>query len=184
MKNLRELFLVIEGIDGAGKTTCAKILAEKLNAYYYKTPPGIFEKIRPEIEIFSDPLTRFSFYLASVFYASIEISKIIAWRPVVCDHYLLSTIAYHRAIGLNLSWVNFSQLPIILPNINFYLHADENTYLERLKKRYPVIDSALEKNREFQRKVHEEFFRLNVVPIDTTSLSINEVVEQLLSKIP
>ena len=51
-------FIAIEGIDGVGKSTCAKLLAEKMSAYYYKTPSGIFEKVRTTIDISVDPYTR------------------------------------------------------------------------------------------------------------------------------
>ena len=55
----RHLFIAIEGVDGVGKTTCAKMLAKKLTARYYKTPSGIFEKVRIKIDTLGDYQLRF-----------------------------------------------------------------------------------------------------------------------------
>ena len=55
-------FIVIDGIDGVGKTTVAKMLVRQTGACYYKTPSGIFEKMRLDIDVDGDNESKFFFY--------------------------------------------------------------------------------------------------------------------------
>ena len=59
----RNKFIVIEGIDGSGKTTVSKLLSEKLNALMYKTPSWPFSDWRDVIDKTVDIKSRFYFYL-------------------------------------------------------------------------------------------------------------------------
>lgn len=178
-------FIAVEGLDGVGKTTCARLLAKDINGYYYKTPSGLFQEIRGKIDILDNPQVRFTFYLSSVFYASAEISSLLDEKSVVCDRYIYSTIAYHKALGVNLSYIDFGKLPILLPNVSFYLWAEEKAYLQRLLKRndYSVSDYNIEKNRTLQQKIHQEFLTLPIIPLDTSNLKPEEVCVEVLHEI-
>lgn len=185
MKTKRFPFIVIEGIDGVGKTTCAKLLARKINAFYYKTPARIFCKIRKDIENLQDLRLRFVFYLASVFHASSEIDKLLMKKPVVCDRYIYSTIIYHKALGVNLSFIDFNKILISSPDFCFYLFASEDICRRRLIKRgvYSSSDAVLEKNRELQCKINKLFFRLPIIKIDTSKISPNDVCKKIINQL-
>lgn len=187
MKSKRFPFIVIEGIDGVGKTTCAELLTNEMGAILYKTPSGVFEKIRKGIEDLRDNQVRFTFYLASVFHASSEISKLVSQQPIVCDRYIYSTIAYHRGLGVNLSHIDFERLPIVFPDFCFYFYATENVCEQRITGRKQGINSAsdiaLEKDKNLQRRIHQEFLKLPMISIDTSKLTVNEVCEQILLQI-
>ena len=187
MQNKKHLFIAIEGIDGVGKTTCVKSLANKINAVIYKTPSGIFEKMRKDIECFGNNQVRFAFYLASVFHASSEINKFISKKSVVCDRYIYSTIAYHKGLKVKLPHINFKQLPIIFPDFCFYLYADEDICKERMANRRQGINSAsdiaLENDKHLQRRIHQEFLKLPMTLIDTSKLTANEVCEKILLQV-
>ena len=179
------LFVAIEGIDGAGKTTCAKLLAREITAHYYKTPSGIFERLRSQIEIIRNNQARFAFYFGATLYASIQIKKIIAKKPAVCDRYINSTIAYHRALGVELPPSCLNKLPLLSPDLCFYLYAEESICAQRIASRriISLSDVALEKDRNLQRKIHKEFLKLPMIAFDTSKLSPNDVCAQMLIKI-
>lgn len=187
MKIKKPVFVVIEGIDGVGKTTCAKSIADKMNAFLYKTPSGIFEKTRKEIEKLKDNQVRLAFYLASVIYASNKINKLVPHQVVICDRYIYSTIAYHKALGVDLSYINFKKLPILFPDFCFYLYATEKERRQRMAHREQSIasasDAALEENEILQQKIHQEFIKLPIIPVNTSKLSVDEVCEKIICKI-
>lgn len=96
------VFVVFEGLDGAGKTTVARRVAATMNAAYLTTPSAA-------VRVFRDDLIRdfggsqeaaHLFYLATVFAASREVDALIVQgRSVVLDRYLLSTQAYAEFRG-------------------------------------------------------------------------------------
>lgn len=183
MKVKERLFIVLEGIDGAGKTTCAKILAEKLKGRYYKSGGQFFEKIKGDIEELNNPQIRFSFYLTASICASTEISKILLNKHVICDRYVDSTIIYHKALGADLGYIEPYKLPIILPDFIFYLYAREDVVRQRLKHRNikTPMDIALEKNRNLQQKIHEEFLKhQTAIKIDTSNMMPEEICSKIL----
>src|SRR2546422_940162 len=90
--------IVVEGIDGTGKTTVARRLATAIRAKYLRTPPPRFDSLRKYVDKEASVETRFLFYLCSVAYASDIIRRELTKRDVVCDRYLGTTLAYHRAL--------------------------------------------------------------------------------------
>lgn len=105
-KKRRPVLLVFEGLDGSGKTTCAKRTAKVLGAHFMTTPS---EGLRP----YRDPiLASFKtsqeaaqlFYLATVVAASREIDAHLASGvSVVLDRYFLSTQVYADFRGSKLN---------------------------------------------------------------------------------
>jgi thymidylate kinase len=45
------MFIVIEGLDGTGKSTTAKTLAKALGGKFLTTPLDKFKAVRPELEV-------------------------------------------------------------------------------------------------------------------------------------
>ena len=95
-------FILLEGGDGVGKSSCAIEIAKAINGIYYKTPPPIFDSLRQPIDDTKDYSLRFYYYLTGVIYSSKEISELLKTTHVVCDRYLYTTIAYHEALGVNI----------------------------------------------------------------------------------
>ena len=105
------MFLVLEGIDGSGKSDVAQKLADKLGGIVYATPPEKYRKLRKSIDSQGDLQRHYDFYREAITLASEEIRALISsGNTVICDRYWFSTIAYHRAGGMVLSVSDFSAL--------------------------------------------------------------------------
>jgi dTMP kinase len=93
----RPVFVVFEGLDGSGKSTVARKVAEALSAEFLTTPSRSVRRYRDEI------ISGFGgsqeacqlFYLSTVFGAAHEVRALLdCGRSVVLDRYFLSTQAY------------------------------------------------------------------------------------------
>jgi dTMP kinase len=189
MKN-KNLFIVIEGLDGSGKSTITKKLSHKLNCTSYKTPSIPFNDLRSIIDESKDCICRFLFYLTTVCYASFEIKKLLTQNHVICDRYLFSTIAYHYCMNPDLKkdQLNFLKESILKPDFSFYLEADYETRMERICKREKLqMNIALAdklNHKEFNKQVEEEFRRFeNLIYINTEKMSPEQIVESIIREI-
>ena len=97
-------FVVIEGLDGVGKTTLVADLAHHLGGVPMDTPGPELRPLRSRVldALGPDQLARGLFYAASVF-AQGRRARSLAdeGRLVVMDRYWASTIAYARARGVS-----------------------------------------------------------------------------------
>ncbi|MFL9765111.1 dTMP kinase [Vibrio cyclitrophicus] len=92
------MFIVIEGLDGSGKSTVSKHLAKKLNAKLLTTPGADFKDTRKQLDaVFSNnSKARQLFYMATVLNVADEAQSLItSGKNVVVDRYWLSTQVYH-----------------------------------------------------------------------------------------
>ncbi|MFH1421734.1 MAG: dTMP kinase [Planctomycetota bacterium] len=105
-------FIVIEGADGCGKSTQAKLLAdalekEGLNTLFCREPGGtpIGEKIR---SVLSDPQNKSMKVQAELFLYMASRSQLVEevikpalaeGRIVICDRFILSSVVYQGIVG-------------------------------------------------------------------------------------
>jgi len=174
---MKGIFITLEGIDGSGKDTQAKMLAKYLEEKGYsvfitREPGGtsIGEKIReillnPEIENV-DPRAEVLLFAASraqivsnIIKPALEEGKII-----ISNRYVDSSYAYQGiAREMSLDWVievNKWATQGLLPDITFFLDLPEEVGLKRVDKSRNIRDK-IEKNGEiFQRKVREGYYKL------------------------
>jgi dTMP kinase len=120
--------ILIEGIDGSGKTTLAKTLAEELNFYYLKFPTEFYYKNATKSALANAHLHMVDFYNNAEF---------ILINNVVLDRYLPSHLAYEILTNGGpdtKNWLDISvNLPI--PNYTFYLNIDVKNVWKRLETR-------------------------------------------------
>ena len=132
----RHPFICVEGIDGVGKSTVARKLAETINGVYFKTPSKPYSDVREAIDEQADTASRFYFYLSSVTFASQKITRLCSETPVVCDRYIYSTYAYHfvKDATLRTKVLALPVLPptILVPDFTVLLTADEPERQRRL----------------------------------------------------
>ena len=196
--NSKYKFIVIEGIDGSGKTTIANALSEQLSCHIYKPPPKVISdcQIPPlseEITLrefvdkraFDIPQARFLFYLLGIVQASTEICSLLQTNHVICDRYIASTLVYHQVLDPSIKSVKFDWLNVVSPDYQFLLTIQSpailaNRISERQSKK---SDGRLEANTAFLLEVQTHFKQLGLFEISTELNSITDVVTMILGSI-
>lgn len=136
------MFIVLEGIDGSGKSTTANAIATALKGVALTTPLDKFKNVRSELEsIYEDEyLARQLFYASTAVSSSNRVAnELLTSNCVVIDRYWLSTQVYH-------SWYMKGRqmlLPeveniLLKPDLTVYLKIPLEDRLTRLSKRSEV----------------------------------------------
>lgn len=172
------LFLTLEGIEGCGKSTQARLLAESLRTRAYadvvltREPGGteVTHRIRalladPAAAL--DPRCELLLFLADRAHhvSSVIVPAIARGAIVVCDRYSDSTLAYQGyARGHDLSmlrqlnaWASYRTAP----DLTLWIDCDVETGLRRANKRAGGPGDRFEKEPlEFHRRVRDGFAEL------------------------
>ena len=151
------MFVVLEGIDGTGKTTIAKKLADDLRLYGYKvfvteepTKTWIGEDVRRAIEEEKNGFTQALLFFADRAEHVEDLKRKRDWI-IVCDRYVYSTYAYQGAqlekvmsLDNAIEWFEKVYEPFRYdPDIVILITVDPNRGLERIYGR--------EKKEKFER---------------------------------
>ncbi|MET1160580.1 MAG: dTMP kinase [Thermoprotei archaeon] len=145
-------FLVLEGIDGSGKTSIANKLVEELTGmgykvvYTYEPWDSYYIKILKEHYSFVRDAA-----LDALTYAADRLIHIRLFiKPylergflVICDRYYYSSVAYQSAQGADLEWVLEINKYVLNPDLAIYLDVDPLTGLrrrQRLRSRFPEYE--------------------------------------------
>jgi len=176
---MRKKFILLEGGDGTGKSSCALEIAKTINGVYYKTPPPIFDSLRQAIEDTEDYNLRFYYFLTGVIYSSREITELLKTTHVVCDRYLYTTIVCHRVLDVIIP--DDLEKLILLPDYCFHLYAREDVLRERINRRSTL--GVFDNNFGLQKRIFEEFRKFDLELFDTSDLSERESARLILQKI-
>ncbi len=187
----RGFFICLEGLDGCGKTTQAKVLVRKLkrmgyNANYTAEPSlGKIGRFIRKYCLHGDK--RVSSIVEALLFAAdryehVEnevIPAIKSGKIVVSDRYMYSSLAYQGATGLNLDWIRRLNEHALPPDLAIFIDVDPKTVIQRLKPKKSVME-----NLETQRKVREVYMKF----VDNGELirvngnkSKREVADEVLS---
>ncbi len=173
------MFITIEGLSGSGKTTVATLLAERLGAYYYKTPASMFVPIRSTVDAMATPFARYLYYYAGIVQASAEIVEALSQRPVVCDKFVATMLAYSRAAGVEVSTP--SPEVIRAPDVSFLLEVQETVRMTRLNARGPITpEHASFLAMEQTCNVIMQYRQLNLVAVDNSEADVKASVGYIL----
>jgi dTMP kinase len=163
--NSKGAFIVIEGLDGSGKTTQAKLLVRKLrksNSAQFTAEPSrgkIGKFIRDRI-LYGE--TRPPTSVEALLFAADRIEHIqneVApplreGRMVVSDRYVYSSLAYQGSAGLSLEWIQTINQHALKPDLALFIDVDPETVLKRLKRKKSVMETL-----ETQLKVREVYLK-------------------------
>jgi dTMP kinase len=163
--NEKGAFICIEGLDGCGKTTQAKLLVKKMrkshNAVYTAEPSrgkiGAF--IRKSC-LYGEK--RLSSVVEALLFAAdrlehVENEVLPALRQgrlVVSDRYVYSSLAYQGAAGLSLEWIEKINEHAPRPDFAIFIDVDPKIVMQRLKPNKSVME-----NLATQRKVREVYLK-------------------------
>jgi dTMP kinase len=119
------MFIVIEGLDGVGKSTIAKALAKEINAVMLATPGDQFNQIRSQLDsIYHDNIqARQLFYMSSVVNISEQVRELInKGKNIIVDRYWLSTQVYHQWKSENHHFeLTDVEKSVLVPDVTLYL---------------------------------------------------------------
>jgi len=188
--NGRGAFICIEGLDGCGKTTQAKLLVKKLrkshNAVYTAEPSrGKIGAFIRKSYLYGEK--RLSSIVEALLFAAdrlehIENEVLPALRQgrlVVSDRYIYSSLAYQGAAGLSLEWIEKINEHALRPDFAIFIDVDPKIVMHRLKPNKSVME-----NLETQQKVREIYLKFvekgALFRINGNRLK-NEVAEEIFS---
>src|SRR3972149_1852362 len=188
MANKKGAFICIEGLDGSGKTTQAKLLTEKLekshSAVYTAEPSRgkIGTYIRNRC-LYGEK--RLSTVVEALLFAADRIEHVETevlpalnqGKLVVSDRYVYSSLAYQGAAGLSLEWIEKVNEHALKPHLAVFIDVDPKTVMSRLKPRKSVME-----NMETQQKVRDVYLKFvakgELVRLEGNSAK-NEVADAL-----
>ena len=177
------MFVVLEGIDGVGKSTVTRLVADALGFVPYATPPKEYMKRRREIDLNGSPEQKFDFFREGVQVASREIQDLLTdGQSVICDRYWMTTFVYHRVIGVAVEESMFSNM--LQPDLTILMVASPEHQLQRLIGRGMSINDTQMVPRNLQlRKEYEKLFNQELFvnkTISTDCRDAGQVAEQVM----
>ena len=168
----KSLFIVIDGIDGSGKTEIVKMLHNYLSSAYKKyrvlttrepTDGRYGKRIRKMLREEKDPKSN-GRKIMELFvkdrqrHLKNEIEPFLESgnAVVLCDRYYYSTIAFQAAQGLDVNELIAKNKPFRKPEIAFILDVKPEIALERMVYRQKEKFEHL----EFMRKIRANFLKM------------------------
>lgn len=184
-------FIVIEGLDGCGKSTISKQLQKKYNAVLLNALPN---KIKPWLEIVGNtkiPEATFSYFTLCNLLKSQEIENIIGTgKNVILDRYFYTTYVYHQEIIKE----NFpSEIKdfynnLIQPDLVIFLDVPQRIRTERIMSRKGELQwygDAISLKTDLTNNYFKLFRELKTKPlcVDNHKNSIEQSISLISQKI-
>ena len=168
----KNLFIALEGIDGCGKSTQAKLLSEKLTSEghivyltFEPTDSYIGKTIRNILQhkIEADHKTIAALFTADRLDHILNktdglLKKLDEGFTVITDRYYFSSYAYHGA-HISLDWViksNSMSAELLRPDLNIFIDLLPEISMQRLNKGRNALE--LFETKENLTKVRNKFF--------------------------
>ncbi len=147
----RGVFIVFEGIDGSGKSTHIKLLAEELRGRglsVLETSEPSKDRIGTFIREYAERNgDRFTLETETLLFAADRyehVRQVIApalkrGMVVISDRYFYSSIAYQGATGIDLDWIREMNRFAPRPNLGILLDILPESSLERVNDRAKTV---------------------------------------------
>lgn len=161
------LFIVLEGLDGSGKTTIARMLVRELENQGYKvvytyepTDSEVVKIVKSLYNDLRDPyVDALTFALDRLLHVKTVIKPALErGHIVVSDRYFYSSVAYQSAGGAPADWVLEVNKWALRPDLAVYLDVDPVTGLRRKAGAYSRFTEFENLNLLF--KVREAYLKM------------------------
>lgn len=155
--------IILEGLDGSGKSTVGCKFAKKINGVQWPTPPKSIQHLRRLFD--GNKRLKAAYYSLGNYIAALEVQIVLKNCPVVMDRYWHSTAAFGLAQAVH----DYSDFPIppkgdknycwpkdlFKPDIVIFLDVDENIRLQRIARRneFTTQEDLLRSSEEFRNNV-------------------------------
>lgn len=177
------MFICIEGVDGSGKTTLAKALADKMSARYIKMPYYDSDSVTAPVikDILSGERRISSIIRRKLFGLNRYESFIGDWGELtmtddfIMDRYTLSEMVYQPVlfgdVVQDIFDFEFSPqgLNMPLPDITIVLTGDSKVFEERRIKRNGATD-IYERDSVYLENVNRHYQDIELMPVCTRSV--------------
>ena len=203
MSNNKSLFIVVEGLDGSGKSSASKALARLLDPLSKGIVKLTYEpndascsglQIR---QILKKQIPDFKPSILPLAYATNRLDHcntiVKPWLEkdghiVICDRYYLSSLVYQSRPDFPYKKVMMYNEYAVKPDVIFFINVDTKVCYERMKIRNQpeeLFEANLDESRQkyfeaidFLRKTHDE----NIIEIDGSG-TIEEVADKIQKEI-
>jgi dTMP kinase len=194
-------YIVIKGDDGVGKSTLAKLLAERINAYYTFEPYGGSGMQDPRYDECTllrslaldskyknmTPIARELIMLANrSIHQELLKSKLLT-TTVVSDRSYISGLIYRKISSPNFPselWVSIlDQIKMVKPDVVVYVTADSARLKSNNDDIYDTASSSFHNKIKKEYRLYFDEFKPEIRFINDFSLSIEENVDRLLLEV-
>ena len=203
-KSMKGLFIVVDGIDGSGKSEIVKMLHNYLFSKHKKyrllttrepTHGKYGSKIRQMLRKEKNPessgrkllglfIRDRQEHLENTIEPFLKSSSKSELNIVLCDRYYYSTIAFQSAQGLNIKELIAKNKGFRKPDMAFILDVEPGIALERIRHREKEKFERL----KFMKRIRQNFLKLpkllkDNIKIINSNKSLNEVFDDIKKEI-
>ncbi len=184
-------FICIEGVDGCGKTTQARMLVSNLKRRgfdaIYTTEPSVGNVGRLIRRFVLDREKRVPIALEALLFAADRVDHVEngirallkQGKIVVCDRYVFSSLAYQGAGGLDLDWIDSVNRFALKPDLALLLDVPPEVVVNRLKSKRSVMENM--KNLKKVREVYLSLVKQHRMVLLDADKSVKEVSKSVLA---
>ncbi|MDR2708215.1 MAG: dTMP kinase [Nitrososphaerota archaeon] len=189
---MKGVFVCVEGLDGSGKSTQAKLLVKKLckdgyDAVFTAEPSrgkiGRFIRKRLfEQERMCTSVEALLFAADRVEHVQHTIVPALrAGKIVISDRYVYSSLAYQGSAGLSLDWIEAINANAQKPDLSLFIDVSPEIVLKRLKRKKSVMEN-LQTQRCVQ-EIYQNYVKKGLFKRVDGSKGRREVLDELYSEV-
>ena len=179
--------IVFEGLDGAGKSTLARAVGDRLDAVMLRTPGPEFSDFRARLDLLMDdhPRARQLLYAATVALCSDQARLAVNHgRAVVIDRYLASTQVYAGLRGTPLSLLEFAR-DLVKPDLTVFVVCEDEVRRQRMAARgvFTAEDERSLQSAAALRSAYLKELDGEVLVLDSTNEGVGSLTERVLARL-
>lgn len=179
--------IVLEALDGVGKSTIAKLVAKKLNAVVYRPSGRINHSMNEATKLPYGSRERSVAIRKTLTMMSKEIKVVAQTYTVVLDRFYASWASAEAGVGnLRITDLSIDSWPrdLIKPDLNIHLRVDEEERLRRIgtRKSQNQREIKLGNDESYRFRVLRGLTRLTDYDVDNTFRTPEETASAIIDK--